>query len=161
MFSLPIGKSPMRLVVSWTQSFLKICSISIDVELDQPIQFYCLYYAQSVCLRNFKRAISWISPPTLNAYELQVGSCTTGGLVAAQQPLPHRWRHCHRRASTAEHIPRTAALPPASKHPVHVSLCFAFCALPQRSGLQGRSATTMLSAPENMFHIITIRLADC
>uniref|UniRef100_A0A8C8AIQ7 Carboxypeptidase A6 n=1 Tax=Otus sunia TaxID=257818 RepID=A0A8C8AIQ7_9STRI len=32
-------KSPTRVVVSWTQSFLKICSINIGVELDQPMQF--------------------------------------------------------------------------------------------------------------------------
>ncbi|XP_069710312.1 carboxypeptidase A6 isoform X3 [Phaenicophaeus curvirostris] len=51
---------------------------------------------------------------------LKVGSCTTGGPVAAQQHLPHHQRYGHRRASTTEHIPKSAALPPASKHPVHI-----------------------------------------
>lgn len=139
--------------------FLKIYSISLGIQLDQPIQFYCLYHVYSVCLHSFKRAVSWISPPTLNAYELQVGSCTTGGPVAAQQHLPHRRRYSHGRASATEHIPKPATLPPASQHPVHVSLRFPFCASLQRPGLQGRSASTTPSALKNMFHV-AIRLAD-
>lgn len=155
-FFFPTAESPMRILASWRQSFLKTCFIPHRCSAE-PLNMILLsiLFLECVCLHSFKCPISWISPPTLNTYELQVGSCTTGGLVAAQQHLPHLWRYGHRCACATEHVPKSATLPPASQHSLHVSLCFTFCAALQRSGLPGRSTTCVL---ENMFHIAT-RLA--
>ncbi|XP_053874891.1 carboxypeptidase A6 isoform X2 [Malaclemys terrapin pileata] len=58
----------------------------------------------------------------LNAifHQLTVGSCTTGGPVAAQQHLPHLRGYSHRCTCSREQFTNSATLPATSKHQIHI-----------------------------------------